>query len=980
MRRKGLEGVGRGFIVYVRLLYFIGISSAPHCYHPSFLHNHDKPFQSIDLYTIQPRVKHLHHITFEAGNALTHIALNSPKEKAIELFHAANQKYQEALKIKPDNYRALYNYAFSMSKLAEYHDGKIAKKYWDEASEKYHQCLILQPNDWRALFKWGTSLMKRATTETGRRALSTYSAASAKLMKAVKYAPTQFSVVYNAANANLMYARALIEARCYEGQNEKGITKIQIHLSRAIEFFHSCCKLKSHDISAIQNLAVAYATQGRAYSLQVMMDSDIANASFAKSFEQYELAYSIAPSSHILVGWGNVLFRQAHLKLWTDSQNFKYCLLEAAQKYSNVLKAVQAQVTTVSLSDAAARDALYMLGSVVLYWSRLSQKKEDNVHLEYSFVENARLFFQIIQKVDNLATVDNRLPPLIKELIQSKISAIRSLALIVAKKLDIEESSSEDQISRLSLWLGEIKLKQRRKGSLSPSPRGRTSEIESKAVSAWISPPKESQPLSPADPSSPPPETTKKRFSFGRRISGPKEQHLPLPLSSSGSRSPRRSREKELSQPISDREGSSSPRRSRDSRRSHDMMAQFVKDHLKDQDKTEKQSKENRHSGGRSASKKKKPKPAQENDHTVQSINKQEPKRKRSASDPSVLKLKAKESTSPRALSKSSVSVSRPRQALKAVPQLEILRFDLSSAPTLLYSSDGAIVDEHSFAIKNIIGTCRNGLVFKAIRNSIRYALKFDLKQSLQILPSGMTIYQHPNIVMLRYLVHTETKIIKIFEYIDGCTFLSYIKENFDSHNPNEQQFRYYFASLVSACSYLQQEQLSFSDFKPESILIRSDGTLCLLCYDDGDSGSAHRAYLAPELLSPTLSRHSACDMSDHNTLWWSVGVFVVECLTGMIPEHPPSAPYLPRFSDELQNLISHMLSPNPSHRLASGPQIKAHPFFFGIDFDSISDSTPPWKPRSSTQALAMSNPNFSMNTVLAPPTTDSVAGFTVIL
>jgi hypothetical protein len=58
-------------------------------------------------------------LSYSLGTALTSMALGKTGTEASQLLEQASEKFKEALKIKPDNYRALYNWGLTLSLQAE---------------------------------------------------------------------------------------------------------------------------------------------------------------------------------------------------------------------------------------------------------------------------------------------------------------------------------------------------------------------------------------------------------------------------------------------------------------------------------------------------------------------------------------------------------------------------------------------------------------------------------------------------------------------------------------------------------------------------------------------------------------------------------------------------------------------------------------------------------------------------------------------
>ncbi|CAM0948730.1 unnamed protein product [Alopecurus aequalis] len=242
---------------------------------------------------------------------------------------------------------------------------------------------------------------------------------------------------------------------------------------------------------------------------------------------------------------------------------------------------------------------------------------------------------------------------------------------------------------------------------------------------------------------------------------------------------------------------------------------------------------------------------------------------------------------------------------------------------------------------------------------------------------------RNPFVVRFFYSFTCRENLYLVMEYLNGGDLYSLLR---GLGCLDEDMARTYIAELVLALEYLHSLNVIHRDLKPDNLLISRDGHIKLTDFglskvglinstDDlsgpdvssalvGDHQQTHaeqRAqkleqrqkqtavgtpdYLAPEILLG-MSHGPTAD-------WWSVGVILFEILVGIPPfnaEHPQTIfdnimnreipwPQVPEeLSFEAYDLIDKLLIENPVQRLgATGAgEVKAHPFFKGINWDMI--------------------------------------------
>lgn len=186
----------------------------------------------------------------------------------------------------------------------------------------------------------------------------------------------------------------------------------------------------------------------------------------------------------------------------------------------------------------------------------------------------------------------------------------------------------------------------------------------------------------------------------------------------------------------------------------------------------------------------------------------------------------------------------------------------------------------------------------------------------------------------------------------------------------------------VLALEYLHSHGIVHRDLKPDNILIAHDGHIKLtdfglskiglinstidLSGPDTDRNASSDPPSPNAQLTEDRNRHSAVGTPDYLAPeillgtehgyaadWWSVGIILFEFITGIPPftaERPeiifdnilnrkipwPSVP--DDMSYEAQDLINRLIIHNPSQRLGANgsTEVKAHPFFRGVDWDNL--------------------------------------------
>lgn len=165
---------------------------------------------------------------------------------------------------------------------------------------------------------------------------------------------------------------------------------------------------------------------------------------------------------------------------------------------------------------------------------------------------------------------------------------------------------------------------------------------------------------------------------------------------------------------------------------------------------------------------------------------------------------------------------------------------------------------------------------------------------------------------------------------------------------------RFYAAEILLAIEYIHQQGYIYRDLKPENILISENGHIKLadmgFCNElkEGDkkyTTCGTTDYMAPEIL--------LCQGYDRSADLWAFGILIFEMLAGYAPFERDderdmisaclkgNIVFPENFDEQAQNLVKSLCKATTTERLGMDPlrkteDIKAHPFFAGLDWSAI--------------------------------------------
>uniref|UniRef100_A0A8C5P5Z2 calcium/calmodulin-dependent protein kinase n=1 Tax=Leptobrachium leishanense TaxID=445787 RepID=A0A8C5P5Z2_9ANUR len=201
----------------------------------------------------------------------------------------------------------------------------------------------------------------------------------------------------------------------------------------------------------------------------------------------------------------------------------------------------------------------------------------------------------------------------------------------------------------------------------------------------------------------------------------------------------------------------------------------------------------------------------------------------------------------------------------------------------------------------------------------------------------------HPNVVKLIEVLDdpSEDHLYMVFELVKRGPVLDVPT----TKRLSEDQARFYFQDLIKGIEYLHYQKIIHRDVKPSNLLVGDDGHIKIADFGVSNQFEGQDAFLsntvgtpafmAPETLSETHKIFSgkALDV-------WAMGVTLYSFVYGQCPfmderilslhnkikNQPLEFPDQPDISEDLKDLIQHMLDKSPESRI-SVPEIKLHPW-----------------------------------------------------
>ena len=203
---------------------------------------------------------------------------------------------------------------------------------------------------------------------------------------------------------------------------------------------------------------------------------------------------------------------------------------------------------------------------------------------------------------------------------------------------------------------------------------------------------------------------------------------------------------------------------------------------------------------------------------------------------------------------------------------------------------------------------------------------------------------EHPFLSELKFVFKTQEKtfLVSEFSQFEGGYLFSQLNKPTIF---NEWTTKFYISQIAMIIEYLHKQGITNINFIPENFLLDKDGYIKYVNFEikkeiQEENKLTHynkpKEYIAPEFLGTEIN-YKAAD-------WYCLGVVMYEMLFGIPPSFSRSNkkvmfPQILDSSIEARDILEKLLTNDVYSRLGAKKgieEIKAHPFFKGLDFDKV--------------------------------------------
>lgn len=191
----------------------------------------------------------------------------------------------------------------------------------------------------------------------------------------------------------------------------------------------------------------------------------------------------------------------------------------------------------------------------------------------------------------------------------------------------------------------------------------------------------------------------------------------------------------------------------------------------------------------------------------------------------------------------------------------------------------------------------------------------------------------HTNLPQVYDFVQNEKEVFTVMEYVEGEDLGYYIKRKI---KPEENQLFNWMKQLCEVLEYLHTRKpaVIHNDIKPQNIMLRSDGTVCLIDFNISFDESKEvisgysRRYASPELLEKSRKNQVASNiLIDDKSDLYSLGATMYHLVSGIAPEaekdkNPSLLTMDLPYSEALLGIISRAMSISREERYDSASEM----------------------------------------------------------